>query len=91
VPPDFLQQLPISDEERSKLSKLGARSPAALLSMRKASREAFDNYIGKDRADTIAEELTKLLTPGDVEALNQPPNPRGKLGARLGPAPPFRK
>ncbi len=50
MPADFLKALQISDEERTKLAKLSAKTPLALLAMRKASRDAFDEHVGRDRA-----------------------------------------
>src|SRR5271165_7653678 len=84
---EFLDSLPISKEERAKLSSLGADSPLKLLSLRKASKEAFDDYIGPNRAQAIAEELEKLLTDDELESLSGPLQKGGKLGARLGPPP----
>lgn len=84
----FLESLPITDEERDKLSRFGASTPLALLSMRKASKAAFDSYLGEERADAIAGELAKLLTPEETESLSQPAKGGvGKFGARLDPLP----
>ena len=81
----FLDQLPISDEERKKLVSFGANSAYAILAMRKASKEAFDAYIGPERAEIIAGYLGNLLTPSEKESLSKPPKAPGVLGARLGP------
>lgn len=83
----FLDELTLSDEERAKLAKLGARTPVALLAMRKASKQAFDDYIGQDRADVIATELDSLLTDEERESLKGPAKRVGRLGARLDPPP----
>jgi hypothetical protein len=87
VPAEFLKNLPISEEERAKLSKLGAGTPLALLSMRKASKDAFDSYVGRDRADAIAGELEMLLTREEAESLKRPAKGVGRFGARLDPLP----
>lgn len=84
---EFLRDLNISDEERAKLAKFGARTPKALLSMRRASQDAFDEYVGRNRAEVIASELEKLISDEDREALKDPPRAVGKLGARLDPLP----
>jgi hypothetical protein len=84
---EFLNRLPISDEERAKLSSLGASSPLALLLMRQASRDAFDAHLGRDRAEDIAAELEKSLTPEELESLRRPAKGVGKIGARLDPPP----
>jgi hypothetical protein len=82
---EFLNGLPISDDERSRLAMFGAKSPLMLLNIRRASRESFDLYVG-ERAQFIADELTKLLTLEERESLREPPKPAGTLGARLGRA-----
>jgi hypothetical protein len=82
---EFLNGLPISDDERSRLTTFGAKSPLMLLNMRRASREAFDLYVG-ERAQFIADELAKLLTPEERESLREPPKAAGTLGARLSQA-----
>jgi hypothetical protein len=87
VSQEYLNDLNLSDEERAKLAKFGAKTPKALLSMRRASREAFDDYVGRGRAEAIASELEKLLTDEEREALKGPPRGAGKLGARLEPSP----
>ncbi|MBZ5726651.1 MAG: hypothetical protein LAP87_16830 [Acidobacteriia bacterium] len=87
MPAEFLKNLPIGEEERAKLSEFGAATPLALLAMRKASKDAFDSYLGRDRADAIACELEKLLTPGEAESLKQPIKSVGRFGARLDPLP----
>ena len=91
MPGDFLKALQISDEERTKLSKLSAKTPLALLAMRKASRDAFDEHVGRDRAEAIAKELENLLTDEDRESLSKPPKGVGRLGARLDPLPPRKR
>jgi hypothetical protein len=82
---EFLNRLPISDDERSRLAMFGAKSPLMLLNMRRASRESFDLYVG-ERAQFIADELAKLLTLEERESLREPPKAAGALGARLGQA-----
>lgn len=84
---EFLKDLPISEEERQKLASLGASTPLALLSLRKASPEAFDRHVGADRAAAVAEALEGLLSEEDKVRLRAPFTPKGKFGARLSPAP----
>jgi len=85
--PDFIDQLQVSQEEKDKLRALGAKSPLGVLSLRKASQEAFDRHFGADRANAITEELRSLLTTDELRQLNQPVRPPGSLGARLDPQP----
>jgi len=87
---DFLKDLDISEEERKKLASFGASNPKALLSLRRASRDAFDSYLGNDRADAIARQLEALLTGEEKESLKTPLTRPGHLGARMD-EPPSRK
>jgi hypothetical protein len=88
VPASFIDDLPFPQEDRAKLASFGAASPFALLSIRKASREAFDKFIGQERVDSIARHLETMLTEQQRETLRQPARGApGRLGARLGPLP----
>src|ERR1700733_1644001 len=70
------------------MGALGATSPAALLAMRRAAQEAFDNLVGKDRSQEIASHLENLLTPEERQRLTTaPPAKHFPLGARLGTPP----
>jgi hypothetical protein len=85
---NFIDSLPFPEEDRAKLASFGALSPFALLSIRKASKEAFDNYVGRDRVDRIVCYVESLLTDEQRESLKQPSRGgAGKLGARLDPVP----
>lgn len=83
----FLDELDLLDQEREKLLSLGAKSPLSLLLRRKASPEAFDGWVGRERAEHIANQLTTLLSDEERAQLAAPPPPRHPLGARLGPPP----
>ena len=86
MPPEFLSRLSLQDDEREKLAGLGASTPLAILSMRKASKESFDRFFGAVRADAIAEELQTLLSEEERRRLDDQTSPfLGYLGARLGP------
>jgi hypothetical protein len=80
---EFLKGLPISENERTQLASFGAQNPLMLLNMRRASKQAFDQCFG-ERAQFIAEELEKLLSPDERESLREAPRVPGSLGARLG-------
>lgn len=80
---DFLNRIDLTDAERTKLAGLGAASPLALLDMRRASQDAFDNWF-PGRSQAIAGELEKLLSDDERESLKSPPKSAGKLGGRLG-------
>ena len=85
---DYLDNLDLSDEERTKLRALGVKTPYALLSLRKASKAAFDQHLGSpQRADAIELNLRTLLTAEELAQLNRPARQGGRLGARSGPPP----
>src|ERR1700679_3958963 len=69
---DGIDNLPFTDEERAKLRSFGVKGLMALLSLRKASKEAFDAQFNPGRAEEIAEQLKKLLTDQELEALQRP-------------------
>ena len=81
---EYLSKLNLTEEERSKLAALGTSTPAMLLSVRRASPEAFEALVGKERAEEITLALEELLTPEEKQRLA-----RGaaagwfSLGARL--------
>jgi hypothetical protein len=81
---EFLSELSLSAEEKRKLAELGASTPAALLSLRRAAPEAFENLLGKERAKEVVEQLWSLLTPDEQARLSTAHPPRRfPLGARL--------
>ena len=84
---DFLNELSLTADERAKLESFGAQTPMALLSIRRASPEAFDRHIGIDRAASIARELELLLNDDERKRLRAPLRPPGPMGARLEPPP----
>jgi len=67
-----LDQLDLSAEERSKLQTLGVSTPLALAALRRASRAAFDAYIGACRAAEIARQAESLLSEEELKWLNRP-------------------
>jgi len=59
-----------------------------LLAIRKASRPAFDLFLGPERAEEIARYLETLLTDSERQALNKPTSTaHRRFGARLDPVP----
>jgi hypothetical protein len=87
MPPNFVKLLDITEEEHRKILALAARSPFALLAMRKASPDAFDRYFGRERAEYLAGQLRGLITDKDCESLNREQHAVPSLGALLGPVP----
>ena len=80
---DYLDGLDLLPGEREKLRLLGAKTPLALLLMRKASPDAFDAHLGAGRATGIAGQLHALLSVDEKARFNEPPRPQGSLGACL--------
>lgn len=85
---EFLSALDLTPDEKKKLANLGAATPIALLSLCQAAPEAFDDLVGKERADVIVGDLRNLLTPEEQDRLVATPPPRRfPLGARLDKGP----
>lgn len=82
----FLSRLNLTDEETAKLASLGATTPLSLLGALRASPEAFVSFVGKDRADTIVDRISGLLTDEERSSLDEE-LPLFSLGARLGTPP----
>ena len=89
--PAFIKGLSVSDEERAKLASFGAKSPLALLEMRKASRDAFDDFVGRERAPAIAEQIENLLSDEERTLFNKPTRAPGRLGGRLDSGPDIKR
>lgn len=84
----FLDKLDIPAEDREKLSKLCASSTLAILLMRKANPEVFDDYIGRDRVPGIEAALFASLNDVERKVLAEPPpTVWPPLGARIGTPP----
>ncbi len=86
--PSFLSNLGLTEEEKSKLAKLGASTPAALLALRRAASQDFETLLGKDRAEQITKGLRQLLSEDELQRIDTaPPVRRYPLGALLGELP----
>lgn len=81
-PSHFLNHLPISQEERTKLGQLAPKSAFDLLSRRRSAKDAFDTFVGAERSDAIAHALESLLSASERDALTAPAAPPPRLGAR---------
>jgi hypothetical protein len=69
---NYLEDLPLSCEEKTKIARLGASNPAALLAMMQAAPEAFDRYLGSDRAQALASALKHLISEAEQAVLDAP-------------------
>lgn len=72
---DYLDGLPFSPIERSKLRQLAAPTPAALLGMIRASTEAFSRFFGPGQTERLVACLTAVVGPEESERLARPPEP----------------
>lgn len=86
---EYLQAPDITDDERRKLSALGATSLLALVHMIRAAASSFRALVGLERADAIEQALVAALTPEEKALLDEPPR-RFPLGVAAGPPPPLR-
>lgn len=69
---NYLENLPLSAEEKAKVASLGAPSAAALLAMVRASPEAFDSYLGSDRARELAAALEASISEHERAVVDAP-------------------
>ena len=70
--PIYLQQLPVADDVRWRLAELGAADPVALLGMMRASRSAFDQWLGRAAADRVLSGLERMVSAEDLELVATP-------------------
>ena len=84
--PSFIDQLAANPGEAQKLRELGTDSPEHLLGQIQAAPEAFDRYLGPERAKALVLKLRQLVPP-DSPALKGPGPPPGRLGVPLTPPP----
>jgi hypothetical protein len=82
---EFIEQLPLSEEEKGQLRSLGADSPAALLALIDAARESFERFFGLEKTDSLRRTLQGIMASG--EHLPSGPVPKYALGAMLEPLP----
>jgi hypothetical protein len=87
VAAEFLKNLGLNDEEYRKLAALGASTPAAILAIRRAAPESFDQLLGATRARELVTRLETLLTPEERKRLALASPKVYPLGAMLGVPP----
>ena len=84
----YLDDLPLAPDEKAKLQNLAAESPAALLSMMRANRAAFEEYLGARRIDAISALLNEKINRQERRILETPFREDRGFGAIVGkPAP----
>jgi hypothetical protein len=86
---EFLDRIPgLTDTERQKLVMLGADSPLGLLYAIRAAPAEFEKYFGKDRTQSLTQQLDAIVSPSEREAVESIPHFEYSLGARQdSPAP----
>ena len=84
--PSFIDQIAEDPTEAQKLRELGAELPEHLLGQIYAAPEAFDGYVGPERAQALVQKLRQLVPP-DSPVLRGPAAPPGPLGVPLTPRP----
>jgi hypothetical protein len=82
---EYLKSLSLSKDQEDKLSALGARTPAALLSMIDQVPEKFASFFGAAETERIRAILATLISDEEKEKLAKLPEFRGKFGARVAP------
>lgn len=85
---NYLENLPLSDEEKAKIAALGATSAAALLAMMRAAPEAFNHYLGSDFSQELAAALEASISDRERAILNSAPQKFNATGAIIGKEPP---
>jgi len=85
---DYLEKLPLSDNERAVISSLGVSSAASLLGMMRVSPEEFSKLLGSDRAQELAIALEASINECDRLILNAPDQHFWATGAVIGRRPP---
>jgi len=78
--PRFLDDLPLSSDQRAKLRSLGAESPFALLGTIMASGKAFADFFGEPATKSLIAQLNSRLT-SDQKAALETPVPQFSMGA----------
>ncbi len=81
---DYLDDLPLSAEEKAKVAGLGASSGAALLAMIRASPEDFDSYLGSDLVRELAAALEASISEHERAVLDAPVQWFPATGAIIG-------
>jgi hypothetical protein len=67
-----LQDIPLTAEEKDKISQLGADTPVALLGIIKAAHQAFENYFGKERSAEIENIIRESISEREQAIIDAP-------------------
>ena len=75
---EYLKALVLTDEEEQKLRALGARTPAALLSMLEHAPEKFKKFLSEETTERIHQILKRLVPDEEKAKLASSPPFRGR-------------
>lgn len=84
---EYLKELGLPDDVTATLRKLGARTPAALLSMCEHSREKFVRFLGDEQTDRLHAALLKMVPEEERAKLKFLPAFQPSMGALFPPEP----
>ena len=84
---EYLIELPVSDAVREKLRALGARTPAALLSLLEYTPDRFKQVLGAETFSSVLGVLEKLVPQAERERIAALPDFKPKFGAITRPKP----
>ena len=85
---DFLENLPLTTEEKDKISSLGVSNGAALLSMIQTAPEEFETYFGSQRTRELKALLEESVSAPQRVVLDAPVRRFPASGAILERTPP---
>lgn len=85
---EFLENLPLTAEEKERISVLGATDGAALLAMIQAAPEEFEGYFGRQRTRKLTTMLKGTVVAPERTVLDTPPRQFPASGAILDRRPP---
>lgn len=84
---EYLKDLGLPDDIEAKVRSLGARTPAALLSMCEHSRDKFTRFLGEEQTNRLYDALVKIVPQEERDKLKALPDFKPKLGALPPPDP----
>jgi hypothetical protein len=71
-PYSYLESLPLTDEEKEKITNQGYDSPACLYGIIKAGGDVVWQWLGRKCHDELVAALEKQLTADELNELNKP-------------------
>lgn len=78
---EYLKELGLPDDAVTTLRSLGARTPAALLSMLEHSRKKFIRFLGDEQTERLHAALLRMVPEEEREKLKSLPDFQPSLGA----------